>query len=267
MKGIWKWVIPAIVVVSLGMSACKKDKAETDTDITVAEDQNQGDMIFDAVLTQTDAAAESKGLNKGGYPIITIDTISTPRTMRIDYGTSNYLCTDGNYRRGAILVSWTGRYRATGSVITIGFDQFYHNDNHVEGSKVITNNGRNSDNNLYYTIVVNATITTPDGLSHTWNSNRTRTWTRGELTMGPLDDEYEITGSTSGVNRKGIAYTATITKKLTIWLRCEWRIVSGTIDVSPAGKATRTIDFGEGACDRLVTVTINGKSKTFERRK
>jgi hypothetical protein len=85
--------------------------------------------------------------------------------------------------------------------------------------------------------------------------------------MAVLDDVYEITGSTTGVNRNGISYVAQIITKLRVELACEWRIVSGVIEVTPEGKSVRKIDFGSGACDRLVTVTVNGKTKTFSRRK
>lgn len=264
-KGII-WVLMMGFFGTLFLTSCKKDK-EIDTDLTSTEDQSQGELVYDQVFKQVDQAADDAGLKKGGYPIITKDTLATPRTMRIDYGTSNYLCLDGNYRRGAILVSWTGRYRETGTVINIGFESFYQNGNKVEGSKTITNNGPNSLGQLSYTIVVNGKITIAENLTHTWNSNRTRLWIEGESTKSVLDDVYEITGSTTGVNRKGINYTAQITTKLRVELACEWRIVSGVIEVTPEGKNMRKIDFGNGACDRLVTVTVNGKTRTFSRGK
>ena len=264
-KGII-WVLMVSLFSTLLFSSCKKDK-ELDTDVTSAEDQSQGELVYDQVFKQVDEAANDAGLKKGGFPIITKDTLATPRTMRIDYGATNFLCADGNYRRGVILVSWTGRYRDMGTVKQVTFDGFYQNDNLIEGSKTITNNGANALGQTSYTILVNGKITTPEAQTHTWNSNRTRTWVAGESTMAVLDDVYEITGSTTGVNRNGISYVAQIITKLRVELACEWRIVSGVIEVTPEGKSVRKIDFGSGACDRLVTVTVNGKTKTFSRRK
>lgn len=256
----------AVIAIALMMTSCKKN-TELDTDLTSAEDQSNGEMVYDLVYKQVDDAASDQGVKKGGYPIITIDTVANPRTMTVYYGDVNYLCKDGNYRRGTIMVSWTGKYRNSGTIINISFDKFYQNDYHVEGTKSITNGGRNASGNLFFTIVVDGKVTGPDGLAHTWKSNRTRTWIAGELTQNPLDDVYEISGNTSGVNRKGVGYNANITKNLRVELGCEWRITSGVIEITPEGKAVRTVDFGNGACDRLVTVTINGKSRTFERRK
>jgi hypothetical protein len=264
-KGIL-WVFMIGIFGTLLLTSCRKDR-ELETDLTSAEDQSQGEMVYDQIFKQVDQAADDAGLKKGGYPIITKDTLSSPRTMTIDFGTTNYLCLDGNYRRGVILVSWTGRYRDQGTTIQIGFTDFFQNDNKVEGTKTITNNGENSEGNLSYSIVVNGKITTAEGLVHTWNSNRTRVWIEGESTLTTLDDVYELTGTTNGTNRNGVNYIANITTKLLIKLACEWRIVSGVIEVTPEGKNLRKIDFGTGACDRLVTVTVNGKTKTFSRRR
>jgi hypothetical protein len=260
------WVSTLFLLSTLLFSSCKKEK-ELDTDVISAEDQSQGELVYDQVFNEVDQAADDAGLKKAGFPIITKDTVSSPRTMRIDYGTSNYLCLDGNYRRGVILVSWTGRYRETGTQIQIGFEGFFQNDNLVEGTKSITNNGPNALGQLSYTIVVNGKITTPELKTHTWNSNRIRTWIAGQNTVLAIDDEYEITGNTNGINRNGVNYTAQISSKLLVKLSCEWRVVSGIIEITPEGKSIRKVDFGNGLCDAMVTVTVNGKTKSISRRK
>ncbi len=266
MKKVLIWGTMALMAASLLFTSCKRT-SEADTDTSSAEDQSQGEMVYDQVYKQVDESANTKGLQKGAYPVIQIDTTAAPRTMSIYYGDSNYLCNDGSYRRGTIIVSWTGRYRATGTIISISFSNFYQNDNKVEGTKTVTNNGRNAAGLLSFTVVVNGKITCVDGLTHTWNSNRTRTWISGETTLISSDDVYEISGTTNGVNRKGLTYNAVITKNLKVDLSCEWRITSGIIEITPSGKAMRSIDFGNGACDKLITISMNGKSKTIERRK
>lgn len=267
MKAVFKAAGLAVIAGSLMFAGCKKSESE-DTDITSAEDQSQAEMVYDQVFKQVDEASNDQGLKKT-YPIVTIDTVASPRSMTIDYGTINFLCKDGNYRRGKILVNWTGKYREKNTVINISFDNFFQNDNQVEGTKTVTNMGRNSNGQMTFTIVVDGKITlASSGGVITWTSNRTRTWISGENT--PLissDDIYEISGSNTGINRKGNAYTATITKNLRVDLGCLWRITSGTIDITPSGKPTRTVDFGNGACDRIITVTVNGKTRTFQRNK
>jgi hypothetical protein len=45
-------------------------------------------------------------------------------------------------------------------------------------------------------------------------------------------------------------------------LACRKHFVSGIFNHTPENKPTRTIDFGDGACDDIATVTVNGKTYT-----
>jgi hypothetical protein len=73
---------------------------------------------------------------------------------------------------------------------------------------------------------------------------------------------YLITGSANGVNRDGLAYTMQITSPLRKEICCRW-LVSGTININPSGMLTRTIDFGNGACDQNASITIAGYTFNF----
>jgi hypothetical protein len=266
MKKLIKIGVLAMCFTSLLFFGCKKEK-EIETDLTSAEDQSQGEITYDLIFKQVDLAAGENGLKKGSFPIVTIDSLSVPNSMRIYYGETNFLCLDGNFRRGTIMVNWTGKYRQTGTTINIGFDKYLQNNNLIEGTKTVVNAGRNTDGNLEFSILVNGKITNSSGMTHTWNSTRKRVWMQGEETLLLTDDIYEITGKTSGFNRNGLAYTSNISEKLKVELGCEWRITSGKIEITPEGKSMRVLDFGAGTCDKTVSVTINGKTKTFERRK
>ena len=50
----------------------------------------------------------------------------------------------GKERRGKIIITYTGKYRDSLSVITTTFDQYYVNNNWIQGERIVTNNGRNS---------------------------------------------------------------------------------------------------------------------------
>ncbi len=106
MKKQFSYPFIFMLLMSITFLSCKKDN-EVDTDITTVEDQSQGEMTFDLVYSEVNEAAEDLGLKKGGFPIVSVDSSVSPITMTIDYGTSNYLCKDGNLRRGVILVKWT----------------------------------------------------------------------------------------------------------------------------------------------------------------
>ena len=273
-----KKAIVLIVVATLSIAAgCKKDKE--DNDQRAAIDNTTAENAFNDVFNQVDNAAKATvqsgakitQLDSGGCATVTIapfDTITWPKTLTIDFGSSNCLCSDGKYRRGRVIANLTGRYRDQGTIITITLDQYYVNDNHVQGTKTITNLGHvgtyGGGNNLKYSIVVsNASVTTPDG-TISWNSTRTREWIEGENTHWPnwQDDVYLISGSASGTDVNGNPFNVNIVNPLRVALNCRW-IESGTLDITPSGLPTRSVDFGSGNCDDQATVTINGTTYNF----
>jgi hypothetical protein len=270
-----KNIIPLLLILSIAfVSACKKNRDDLD-DTTVASDNEQSETFSNDVMNIADNAAKTgdagfrtsseqevyEGLGK--CATITHDTISNPRMLTIDFGPVNCLCADGRNRRGKIIVSYTGRYFEVGSVKTMNFENFYRNDNKLEGTRTITNNGLDNRGRLNWTInAQNMKITKSNGKVHTWNSVRTRTMLEGNDTQTYTDDVYEITGSATGVNANGVNYTANITSPLRRALSCRW-IDSGTIEITPEGRATRTIDFGNGNCDDQATVSVKKRTRNI----
>jgi hypothetical protein len=254
-------------------TSCVKDD-KTDSDTSIASDNYTAQRESDGIVDAVDAAALDIGAMRVDETYatllpecatITFDTIVTPHFIEIAFdstasGGNGCLCSDwdGKYRKGKIRVEWTGKYRDAGSVHTISTSNYYVNSNKFEYLKTVTNNGLNNSGHSTFSVNVSlGKITFTDGTFMTWTSNRTREWTQGEGTLTPLDDVYSITGSASGVSKSGTSYTFEITSPLNIALSCKW-IRSGTIVISPDGKPTRTLDFGNGDCDSQATVTING---------
>ncbi len=268
-------IIPALLILSIAfVSACRKDRDDLD-DTTVASDNEQSETFSNDVMNIADNAAKSgeAGLRTsseqevyeglGQCATITHDTVSNPRMLTIDFGTVNCLCADGRNRRGKIIVSYTGRYFEIGAVKTMNFDNFYRNDNKLEGTRIITNNGLDAQGRMNWTInAQNMKISKSNGKMHTWNSVRTRTILAGNDTKTWTDDVYEITGSANGVNANGNNYTANITKPLHKAMSCRW-IDSGTIEITPEGRVTRTVDFGNGNCDDQATVSVKKRTRNI----
>lgn len=257
-------LLPAFAMLLLA-SSCRKEKEPRDNDLTSALDNRIAEAAFNDVLKQADAAAKDGGLRDMMDPCVvelTIDTTSMPRTLLIDFGTVNCTGQDGRQRRGKILVTFTGPYRAPGTIITIT-PQDYHVDDHlIQGTKTVTNLGLNGNGQTHFSVVVNGTITAPGGAwTSTHQAQRVRTWIGGEDTPNPWDDEYHITGSGNGINRNGTAYTLLITQALHVKVGC-WYITAGKLEITPQGRPTRYIDFGSGTCDAGFTVTVNGITYT-----
>ena len=71
------------------------------------------------------------------------------------------------------------------------------------------------------------------------------------------------TGGTSGTRSNGETFSVTITNQLVrdfggCDIGGKRPFIQGTFIYAPAGKATRTVDYGNGTCDLNATVTING---------
>jgi hypothetical protein len=261
--------------------SCKKDNGDKDQNAAI--DNATAENAFNDVFMQVDNAARQTAyagaekvmlLDSNGCATVTItpfDTVNWPKVLTIDFGTTYCLCSDGRLRKGKIMANLTGMYRDSGTVITVTLDQYYVNNYHIEGSKTITNNGHigttNGTSNLVYTLeIVNGLITDPNGKQTTWNSTRTREWIEGEDTGWPTwtDDVYLIRGTASGVDQNGNNYEVEVIDPLRVALDCKW-IESGTVDITPQGLDTRTVDFsvGGGDCDNEASVTINNVTYNF----
>ena len=105
-----------------------------------------------------------------------------PKTLTIDFGTVNCTGDDGRARRGKIIAVYTGRYREEGTSITVTPEDFYIDDHHLQGSRVVTNLGNNSEGQLHYSVEQQGTLTTPDGDVITREASHVRTWVEGQNT-------------------------------------------------------------------------------------
>ncbi|HRZ41878.1 MAG TPA: hypothetical protein P5228_04150 [Bacteroidales bacterium] len=76
-----------------------------------------------------------------------------------------------------------------------------------------------------------------------------------------LDDKYLITGSASGTSAANVSYTMLITTPLQKNIGCK-HFVSGVMEITPSGKPTRIIDYGNGICDNIITITVNNHTFT-----
>ncbi|MCB0786455.1 MAG: hypothetical protein KDB88_01785 [Flavobacteriales bacterium] len=254
--------LTALALAALTLVSCRKEKEETvNNGYMAAIDQSLAENFFNDMLKQADQVASDNGLRgalDGCIESITIDTTSMPYTILIDFGDVNCTGQDGLERRGAIAVSFTGPYRAIGTVITLQPQGYYVNDHLIQGTKTVTNLGDDSDGNTHFSITVDGTVTAPDA---SWTSShqaqRVRTWIAGEASLTPFDDVYLITGSGSGVDRQGRSYSLQIIDAVRVEIGCPWA-VAGTLSITPQDLSTRYVDLGNGSCDATFTVTVNG---------
>ena len=234
---------------------------ETATDLSQAESTNA------EIESSTDYYISSA--QKGGYKVksaVVDSSVSTtysstglifPKTVTITFGASGVTGRCGNILKGKIIVKLTAAPLTSSSYErTITFDGFTVNGNAIKGyKKVVFNNVSNT-----WAVTARDTITTTSG-TVVFNSDRVR-----KLVTGTLD-KFEISGSSSGVNKKGAAYSMTIaaTKPLILYLDYPF-FVSGVVTTA-TDKKTVDLDYGNGAKDAIATLTYNGISKEINLKK
>lgn len=260
-------------------------KAEVDTDTQAAEDNTIAEQSFSQIgPTVVSVGIKEEGVKKKGVPVMGLSTEgdlfcatvkvtdaagnpidstnigSFPKKVEIDFGPG---CPDidGRVRKGIIRAEFSNHWSTAGASVTINFLNFFVDNVNFEGKIQMTNNGNYS----YTTIVDDGKITSssPSFVIH-YESNQTTRWISGFSTDSiASDDIYEVSGNATGVNRKGQSYSTVIMLPLRKEMICKW-IVKGQVELIPEGKDSRSINFGDGACDNKASVTINGNVKEVE---
>lgn len=192
-------------------------------------------------------------------------TLLVPKgILFIDFGNG---CTDdhGSVRKGKIKIAYNGRRFLPNSSVATTLQGYEINGVKIEGTRTIENTSASSMSHLVFkTTMTEGMITWPDGT--TIRRDETTTWER-KLGSTPDQTQWFVTGSASGTNRSGLDYSMTITSKLVYKRECAndkiYIAVEGTKELVAENKKV-TVDYGTGACDKLVTVTIKSKSKVVE---
>jgi hypothetical protein len=248
-------------------NACKKETPDTETDSAV--DNSICEQEFTKSMSVVNAFAVRENGVKGVLgtlavgPTITVDPADTlngfPVTMTIDYGTTGLTDSlDHKVRKGVITCVFSNYWHITGSTVKVNFSNYSVNGiSYACDSMKITHSAANG-----FTQQIYKGVCTSADWSIKWEGTRTVTQTAGAGDMDPLNDVFSTTGSSTGVNRKGKAYTTSITVPVVKRASCSW-IESGRLDITPEGMAVRTLDYGDGTCDTKATLTINGNVFTF----
>ncbi len=184
-------------------------------------------------------------------------------TITIDFGTG---CADnhGKTRKGMIIVQYAGKRFWPGSTVVITSKDFYKNDVRVDGKLTLTNvTASQADFPKFQIVLSGGKLTFTDGRTATREHSMTREWQRGTT---PDLDKWIEEGTSSGTNKNGKSYQMTITNRLVYARSCELNNkvfipVSGTKHLL-VDKKEVIIDYGDGTCDNIINVTINGKTKT-----
>jgi hypothetical protein len=196
-------------------------------------------------------------------------------TITIDFGSTGCKDAKGNLRKGKIIVVYAGKRYNSNSTITTTFDGYQVNGIKNEGTLSVSYSNLSTGDKVIFTEkLTDGKVTWPDGTTAIRTENKTIEWTRNALE--PIKDQWKIytlytagtTYTAAGINRKGVVYEMKITEPLVYKREC---IITskGTVPVKGikellVSSKKITADYGDGTCDREVTITIKGKSKLVE---
>jgi hypothetical protein len=272
-KQILKGILAGAVIffgTALMFTSCVRER---DVDTSISEDQTMGQFIYsNAIDIAEDAATKNTGDLLGNYKTrgfcasIVHDKLSNPKTIVVDFGTTNCLNQDGRRRNGKLLISYTGAsFKDGGQSAKIQFDQYSVDGYQVFGSVSINNEGLNTQSKPYYGIIVEGKYLKPLVLDTLlWSSHQTRTHMVGGETANFDDDVFEWIGTNSGMNEYQVQYASNITVPMMKYPDCRY-FKSGKVEQQPQGHALRTIDYGDGTvCDDKATIWFNGKAYVIE---
>lgn len=243
------------------------DKFDLEDGASTAQYAAQSQQYFDELSQMSDEAITgdvSSFKTSSLCATVTLDTAASPRRIIVDFGPVNCLCNDGRFRRGKVIATFTGRYMQTGTTITYTTDQYFVNDNQVDGTRIVSNQGPNSQGQPVFQVDVNGTITlTAQNKTLSHSASRTRVWVDGYATPKDLsDDVYEISGSHS-TDSGTHSHDAQILTPLRVEAGCA-HITAGVVSITRSGLRTytTTVDYGNGTCDNQATITLpDGSSR------
>ena len=263
----------AAITLAIGFNSCKKadnsnaDEIETTFELSgdqavadnLSEDAN--DMFMQAAVEQNVAGgnfAPGAGTVDNFIPCATVTVtplVGFPKTIVIDFGTS---CSyNGVTRSGKINIVITDSVRKPGSQATMTFDNYYVNLYKVEGQIVWTNTST-VNTRSWTRVTTNGKITAPDGRYWLHSGTKNVTQTAGVGTPTILDDVFSITGNHTVTNSAGRTRTGTVLTALQKKTACA-NIDQGTLKVEGPNHYA-IIDFGNGTCDNLATISIDGRA-------
>ena len=273
MKTKKKLALLAITALVVSLTACKKENstttllAEQETTFELSTGQAVADNITeDANSIFMEAAANKNLLGSNSQTITTTNSLTCatitvtpangfPKTIVIDFG-NGCISANGISHKGKISVVLSDSVRKTGSTAIINFTNYYVNSFKKEGTITWTNTSTATAKG-WQRKVANGKITAPDGRYWLHNGVRDAVQIDGANTPNTLlDDIFLITGNHTVTNAAGKTRDCFITEALQKKTVCD-NIGAGKLKVQ-GNDHNAIIDFGNGDCDKLATISIDG---------
>ena len=272
-------ILSAIMLASslVFFHSCKKKTNEVDSETQSVVDNSICEQEFMQIQpTTNNMAIKTKGTGAqrlagvtGGCDSLTYlggdltyaNTADPPRYQFI-YNTCSAANVDGVVRTGTILVTFVGKPKLVNSKTIIKLLGYNVNGtiNYKCDSIVVTTLSDTLNPVKSFNVKVVKGLCVGNGWQVEYECDKTIA-VNTNSTIILSDDVTTVNGTANGVNRNGKKFTVT-TNNIIKAAICKW-ISKGTVDVTPEGLSTRTVDFGDGTCDADATYTVNGQTIKF----
>lgn len=265
----------SLLVLAFALVSCNEEQEQAFQDDPVSEaavaSEEDIEADFDDALDMSfsamDITLSENGRVAEDERFQCAEVTKEENTIIIDFG-DGCIGPHGRERKGKIIITYTGRYWMPGSVITTTLENYVVNNRQIEGTRTVTNLSASLTDNPEHKIeLFDGKITWPNGEFATRNATKYRTWVRNG---SPLNDLIELFGTASGINRNGVEYTATVSESTPLIFKRACRPnrvfipVKGIKVITRVDRPTVTIDYGNGECDNVVTVTYNDVIRDIE---
>lgn len=223
-------------------------------------------LLFEKTLFDIEREIEhaliATGTTKNLPMYISLNADSTDQdTLIINFGEENYLHL-GHLKRGEIISIYNKFIYNSNSQISTTFNNFYINNNLIQGKMYLENNGSNQNGFLEFSLTVDSmSMYTNNGSIDISNGNYIKQLVSGYNTQYQyLDNIYKLTGNAQGNSSNNNNFSLEISDSLNMNLSCfessSCIITEGTSRLIPDGYEERIINYGNNSCDCDINAVI-----------
>ena len=267
-------IAPFFLLMGL-MISCTTDEIKEELKVDYSQDFIEDDIVLEDLMEDLFIEIEESNYWLYGFKdgrtdedcrTITVDPEERdvfPKTITIDYGEGCEI-REGLVKRGRIVIEMSAAPNSDEWEKTIRFERYSVNDKRFEGGKNISFKKEGRRDLPTWEIGSRIKIHWDEESFVQQSMVRTRVQTVGFFTpRRPMDDQFIVSGTTTGVNRKGKGYKTTITEPLHSSRDCRW-IKKGVIVLNVRGESEAVLDYGDGTCDNIATITRDGEVKEIK---
>nr|MCH9661133.1 hypothetical protein [Bacteroidota bacterium] len=140
-------------------------------------------------------------------------------------------------------------------------ENFAHNNKFVAGGGSLFRERTNDNGNTQHTVNHELEVTFPTGVIAQVDGTRVAEWIEGQGSGSWEDNVFMITGTRDIDFSSGFTHNAIVIEALRKEVSCQY-FVSGQVEIT-RNNGVGVLDFGDGTCDNIATITVNGETYTI----